>query len=126
MPTLEQLDRYQKAVYWPYVSTDDYGEAVVGVAQELTVRWVNRRREVLDANGNTVSIDATVITDREIAIGSRMWLGSIDDLPGTGSADPPTSNIMTVVAYNKTPSLLARETHHEVLLSRDTNTLPEG
>jgi hypothetical protein len=86
MPALEVADRYQKAVLMPATGGyDAYGQPVVGEAIEVTVRWVWEKQEVTDPQGNTITIDATAVVDREIPVHSRMWLGEIADWIGTGS-----------------------------------------
>lgn len=118
MPSLEVSSRHQKAVLWAASSHDDYGNPLVDAAAEITVRWVEKRTEGVGPNGEAIAIDATVVVDQEIAVGSIMWLGAKDDLP-----DTPT-NLKQVVAYNQTPDIKGREFYRTVSLIRYSDTLP--
>ena len=124
MPDIESSDRYQTAVLWAAGGYDDYGEQTVGDPVEVQVRWVNNRSEALDANGNMIAIDATVVLAQDVAIGDKMWLGTLDDLPGTGYQ--PDEDVMEVVTFGKTPDLKGRFYRREAGLKRFRDTLPEG
>ncbi len=90
MPHQELGYRRQKAVLWPFDGTsyDNYGQPKIGEPVQLRVRWVTARREVKDAQGNNVALDATAIVDRKITVGSTMALGDIGDwlIAGTDNA----------------------------------------
>lgn len=118
MPALEKLFRHQKAVLWEASGKDDYGEVTVDAAAEITVRWAERRREGVDPQGNTIAIDATAVVDREIAVGSIMWLGALVDLP------TPLTDLNQVVNYNSIPDIKGREFYRTVSLIKYGNTLP--
>lgn len=118
MPALETLSRCQKAVVWDADEPDSYGRMGVGTAREITVRWVEHRRQGTDAQGNTISYDATVITNERIEVGSAMWLGKLADLPAS-----PT-DVFRVVAYDETPDIKARNTSRQVSLVRLRDGLP--
>ena len=134
MPALEQSARFQKALLWPMVGYDRHGQPRrSSTFVELDVRWDTSKSEATDPQGNTVSIDATVVVDRRIAIGSEMWLGSVDDLedlllgPGTGTIEEeelvPTSDIMVVRTYKEVKDIRGRETRYEVGVARKTDTI---
>lgn len=118
MPAIEASNRHQKAVLWAANGFDDYGEPKVDAAEEIDVRWEEARREVLNEEGNTVAVDATVVVNQEIAMGSIMWLGELDDV-----ADPPV-NLKQVVLYSKIPDVKARHFRRVVSLIRYSNELP--
>src|SRR6185369_15981726 len=90
MPALEKKDRYQKAVLWNAVdgdaAVDRYGEVNVADPVEILVRWVWTETQMTNSQGDPVSVDATAVVDRDIYLGSRMWLGALADWYGTGSA----------------------------------------
>lgn len=126
MPALEQMDRNQIALLWVRTGTDDYGEhQVANEAVEISVRWNNKKHIVSLANGTPVTIDALVITDREIEVGSAMWLGSLDDLPGTGTGSNPETDLMEVVYCNVTKDLKGRNTRYSVGLKFSKDSLPQ-
>jgi hypothetical protein len=79
MPVLERSDLKQRAVLWPKVGYDTFGQPAVGPPQEIPVRWSWTHRESIDAQGNTISIDADVVTTFPLVIGSHLWLGTLND-----------------------------------------------
>lgn len=122
MPSHVLRNRFQSAVYWKSTGFDTHGEPTITSAVELCVRWEEVNTEVIDANGNSVGVDAVVVVDREIPDGSILWLGAIQDLPGTG--ETPTSNIYTVVKYSSIPDIKGRNYRRLVYLRRRNDELP--
>lgn len=122
MPHQELAYRKQKAVLWPLEGTDGYGQPVVSdAAVELDVRWVAKRSEVLDPQGRTIAVDATAVVDREIAVGSSMWLGEL----AAFDPDDEDNDVMEVKAYNETPDIKNRVARRTVGLLRRGESLPE-
>lgn len=117
MPSLERRHRYQAAVLWAKSGDDVNAEPTFSAAIEIRVRWVKGRVETVNAQGNTISLDAQVVVDREIKVGSKMWLGPLADWYGTGSAGPDTE-VLWVVNYHETPDVKARFAERSVDLSR--------
>ena len=90
MPDQEIAYLLQTALLWPFAGYDGYGQHTVGPVQELLppyhgVRWNDNRSEAMDPKGNTVSLDASVIVSKDIAIGSRMWRGTLEEWNGAGT-----------------------------------------
>jgi hypothetical protein len=125
MPPLETNDRQQRACVWT-VANNRYGQKrVTGGPAEITVRWNDVHKQVRDAEGNTVTIEAEVVLgDDEVAIGQIMWLGRIKDLPGTGFEHVPEVGIMIVYGSYKTPDIKGRNFRRTLQLMRLTDTLP--
>jgi hypothetical protein len=80
MPPLEVSDLNQQAILWPFTGYDRYSQPVLGTPVLIPVRWITKRRRVLDAKGNTIDLDAEAVVDRQIDIGSVMWLATGDAL----------------------------------------------
>lgn len=118
MPPLEQADLRQKAVLWPFISKDKYGNKTVGTAQEIDVRWEDTARQVEISAGQFIAISAQVFVKELPAIGSLMWYGKLADLPVH-----PT-NLVEVVFQNSTPDLKNRFNQKKVSVTRYGNTLP--
>lgn len=119
--------RTQTALLWPLTGYNDNGDPVVSdTAVELAppdegVRWEPVEREVTGPNGSPIQINAAACVDRDIAVGSIMWLGGLADIPGTG--DAPTADLMQVVSFDKVPHLREIGTfYREVGLSRWNDT----
>jgi hypothetical protein len=123
MPPLETMDRKQDAVLWEKNGVSDDGEyTVTANAVALKVRWEDVRREVVDAQGNTIGTDATVVVNRRIEIGSWLWPGKLSSLGNP--VVPPTSGLFRVIVYNETPDIKNRNIRRTVTLMRSNDTLP--
>src|SRR5882757_2595614 len=116
MPPLERTDLLQRAVLWSASGRDRYGQVTVGDPVEITVRWLDQQSQMLDPQGNTVTVDVTVVVQQDIKIGSQMWLGELADLIGTGSE--PETGRMEVKAFNSTLDIKARNNRRTIGLMR--------
>lgn len=122
MPDIETIQRFQDAVYWAKSDDDRYGSPKVVAAIALRVRWEQKQAEMLSPQGETISVDAQVVADRALVMGSIMWLGRLVSL---GTPPTPTSDIFQAVAYDDVPdvdNLYIRRTYG---LKRYTDALPE-
>lgn len=125
MPAPEQTNRYQKAVLWMASGTDDYGQPKTVAPVEIRVRWITKRTQVNDPQGNAVSLDATAVVDRKISPGSVMWLGEYADFLGTGSGSASDdTELHEVKTYDETPDLKGRLVYRTVGLARYRDALP--
>jgi len=113
MPPLEHDNLCQTAIKWSKTGYDKFGNETVGAYSELAVRWEYVQSEALDKQGNTISLDATVVTREEVNIGDQMWLGTSEDWLGTGS-EGNESNVMYVVTQNVVPDLKNRNTRYNL------------
>lgn len=124
MPDITEVDCWDTVVLWPVAGYDDQGQPVRGAPVELTwpngVRWIPGQTQQMDAKGNLVNLDAQAVVLQEIAIGSQMWLGSLADWFGTGSANTD-QEVMVVKLQNRTPSLNGRFDRLTVGLMRYKN-----
>jgi len=123
MPPLELMDRPTEIIAWEYQGRDSYGEIKVSDDPlSLKVRWIPKRRELRDANDNIVVIDVSVIADRELPIGTIIWRGDLDDLPGT--QEFPETNVYQIVVVNTANDIKGRNTRYELMASRYKNQFP--
>ncbi len=121
MPQIETMELNQKAVLWANADQDsDYGEAQVSAADEIDVRWNDTQSGGTDAQGTKVTLSAEVIVDRDITVGSVMWLGTLAAYNALGTV--PT--LHHVVSFDKVPDLKGRNFHRSVSLSRHAAALP--
>ena len=118
MPQVELQSRYQKCVLWAKAGVDPLGRYTVLAPVELTVRWEEKRRQATDPKGNTIGIDATVILDQEIAVGSVMRLGRLADLPAV------PDNLKQVAMFNDITDIKGRSAFRTVGLIRYDESLP--
>ncbi len=125
MPALEVTDLNQLALLWPATGFDSFGQPVVGAPVEIPVRWLTKRREVLDAKGDKIALDATAVVRQEVPMGSHVWLAppgtrkgqALNVWYGTGSSGVP-NELMEVKTFNLTPDLKARNQRRELGLMR--------
>lgn len=111
-----------KAAYWQCVGRDINAQAVLSANPiDLNVRWDDTHRQVADADGNLIAIDATAVVDRDIPIGSVMWKGSIQLMPG--SAQMPDRDVFEVVMFNNVPDFRGRFTYREVNMIRKRDSV---
>jgi len=117
MPGPESNLRFQTAVYWKASGHDNYGQPKVTTPVEIQVRWEKGRNESTGPNGELQAIDGTLVVDREIPIGSILWLGVLADYVSTDTK-------MQVLDYKETPDIKNRNVHRAVTVKRYTDTLP--
>lgn len=123
MPAPETSDRWQKALLWAKLRNDGHGDPVRDEAIELSVRWVNSRRDVNDGTGNRISLEAEALVDRKVRIGSLMWLGTLDEWPGTGIGIND-EELMVVVSYEEATDVKGRIACRIVGLAKYRDALP--
>ncbi len=103
MPGLEKSGLKQKAVLWAFSSYDDNGlPTVTSTGVEIKVRWEKGRHEATDSNSKPIAADGRLKVDREIAIGSELWMGELEDVPET------LTNVHTVIDYQEVPDVKGR------------------
>lgn len=122
MPRPATSGRKQYAVLWMFVRFDNHGDLVVEQPVELKVRWEPTYKMGVDAKGEPIAITADVAVDRPITIGSIMWRGRINDIPGT--AYTPTSDLMKVIGFDEVPDVKGRTFRRGVSLARFSDSLP--
>jgi hypothetical protein len=131
MQEVATMDRRQNAVLWPFVAYDRAGQPIVtatpvglSVAKGHGVQWTWKRREVLDAKGNTIALDASAVVDQRIDVGSLMWLGKIGDLPPGTSFLGEANELYYVATYNETCDIKGRAVNRTVNLARFRDAMP--
>lgn len=125
MPPLEAPLRLDKMVVWDAVGNDTDGETIVSdTAYQLDVEWDWTRREVTDAQGETIVIDATVAVDREVLVGSIVWLGELGMIPQSLDFSQEANPLCKVASYKPTKDLKGRNVARQLLVNRFRGTLP--
>jgi hypothetical protein len=81
MPALEISDLYQNAVLWLFSGYGPDGQSTIVLWPPLAIkcRWVEKKREVLDKQGNTIELEGNLVVAGYIPIDSIIWLGNILD-----------------------------------------------
>ena len=115
---LETDCRNQKAVYWAASGTDEYGEVTLASPVQLSVRWEHVDEQSLDAEGNPVAINAKVVVDRDIEVGSIFWEGKLTALSS------PETDLLRVTVFKKIPDVKGNNFRRTVELTKYSDTLP--
>lgn len=124
----------QFAVVWPAEGVDAYGEVTrgdpvyYGPDQTGTYRcaWKKKRRQAVGPQGTPLALDASMIVLGAVAAGSLVYLGSHEDLVGTGLGDPPEegTEIYRVESCDEDEDMKGRIQSYELKLARYSGTLP--
>lgn len=118
MPPLEQWERVEALTLFPYAGRDGYGHIIHGTAVEVTGRWVDVQLEVSAPDSATISINARVVLDRDIHVGSLLWHGALASYQdGTGTASNELTEVRQVTTVR---DIKNRATRWEALCSRYT------
>ena len=126
MPPFETMDRFQTAVLWEATHPDTFGQPRVAAPVEIQVRWKWREALMRDAQGNPVTVDATVVVAQVVPVGSILLLGELTDWYGTGSGSAEQDNqLMEVVSAPETPSIHNRFMRRTLGLAYYKDALPE-
>ena len=131
MPWPEVASLLQSALVWPWVqAADAYGRPVVAATPtELSpsnsppngVRWKFKKAVKLDKDGNTITLDATVIVAQYIQPESLMWPGTLDEWNGAGSSSPEIgvgTHVYVVKTVDWLPDIKNRARYRELGLMR--------
>lgn len=122
MPTNELAYRNSKAVLWAFSGYDRFGKPTVdSTGVEITVRWSEGVSEGDEAETNRQKNVAYAKVDRDIAVGSRMWLGKLADWTDDGLND-----VLIVTGFSKVNDIKGRSPLRTVNLMRFRDTLAES
>lgn len=125
MPALEVSDCTLDAVLWSKVGNDRQNELIVDYPKGVRVRWTERTGFGTDARGDQLAIDVSAaVACCEVPLGSLMWLGGMDALPGTADPPEPTSDIYQAMTRSQAYDVKGRLLRTEVGLKRYTDRMP--
>ncbi len=119
MVYIEFTSRRQDATLWAAgTESTEIGRKKVLANVAIKVRWEDREQDALDASGETIRVDALAVVDRDVAIGSLMWLGKRADW------STATGDLKEVVTFSKVPNLKGTRFRRVVGLIRYSDDLP--
>lgn len=123
MPFHGYANRTDVIVCWPVVGTAANGQPVVSdVAEERECWWDSTTRTVTGPDGEPRAVDATVGgLETELPVGSAVWKGTIEDIPGTGQV--PTQDVMRVLTSTEERDVRGRSSAWVVTLYRAKDAL---
>lgn len=120
MPPVEEIGIHGTAVYWEKLRVDRYGEDILAAPREVECRWIDGQTDLLDAQGNVVTVEAVAVVKEDLVIGSILREGTLSDYPGSANtADDDT--VCYVRLTNKVPDLDNRFFYRSVGLSKYGN-----
>lgn len=126
MPAFETMDRHQKVLLWEWLGADAVNEPVFDAPVEIIVRWVAKQSIVTNAQGQPVTAMVEVVVDRDVTLGSIMWLApeqgrhsksAIDQWYDDSGSAGHTEQLMEVVSTPVTPSICGKFTRRTLSLS---------
>lgn len=125
-PPIEYADLTERAVLWTFARHNRKGDQQIAAPVQVCVRWEEGNFETADAEGNIIRVDVVLACDRQIAVNSLMWEGSLKQLKAQyGPTLTPTRDIYEVVTRNRGKSLQGEFTRYEFGLRRYKDALPE-
>lgn len=120
MPPLETLDRRTTVVVWEAIELrDNYGEVRVRAPREIMVKWIDTIKEVVDANGNTIRIDATMSPAESLPNGTIVFRGTLAEHSMLGP-----HILMQMIAPEENEDLKGRHIRREYGMMRYKQSLP--
>lgn len=122
MPPLERMDLVETIALWEFAGVNEFGEALVTDPIDIQARWVDAKRRGGGVDSDEIAYDATIVTSTDLIIGSIVWRGSVDSIPGT--SEVPESDLFEVVDRRIASDLKGRHTRYEMRLARFNNALP--
>lgn len=110
------LKLFQDAIIWEKTKYDLNGEPdLTDIPKEIKCSLQIGKAEILNSQGNTITIDAIAIVDKEIPIGSTFWEGTI---PQWEKADNYRQDLFEVVSTKVVPDIKGRNKYIEHGLKR--------
>jgi hypothetical protein len=119
MGSMETSDLHQTAVLWVASGLDDTGTPTLSEPIQIPFRLEVGKKQTGGSNSDTVHYDSIGYVDREIIIGSIIWVGCLKDKPTT-----PTT-LKKVVDYSEIPDVKNRHVRRFVKLITYNDTLPQ-
>ena len=130
MPPPETFHRHDRMLLWRKVGNNRYGNPIVSSPEELMVRWEDGQKDVRKPDGTFITVDATVVVNIDIEMGSTVWLApnktysALEQFMGSGSGVEDT-DIMEVVTRDITPDLKGRVKRRVLGVARFKQDRPE-
>lgn len=125
MPPVEEDDLCDSACLWEITGYGADGRPRVSATHVVVpVRWVNRRSQSVDTQGQPVAIDATVATNRMVKPGSRLYLIPEDGLLGTGTFEGDDDALYEVVSFTDARDVKGVFVRRELKCARSADALP--
>lgn len=109
------------AVLWDAIGFDQNGEVVVGTEREIKVSVVKTMKESKSPFSSTARTMTTLQVNESISLGSKIWLGQLDEWYGTGTGSGESvaiNQVLIVIGARTKPDIKGRMTRYEIDLGR--------
>lgn len=131
MPDLEEADLIEHCVVYALVGRDQQSEPILRYPVQYACRWVDtstlRTRGISGGGGGEpASYDAQVaigVEDDVIPVGSVLWCGRLDQIPGTADPPEPTTDTFIVVRSKSSKDVWGDRRRTELMLSRHKGSI---
>lgn len=110
MPSVEIVNLKQTAVLWPANGFDNTGNVKIGSPIEIPCRCEDATADAKSPDADPYSFIGTVYVDREIALGSKIWIGTIATLPNGLNVQA----LRTVTNYEAIPDIKGRKVQRTI------------
>ncbi len=100
--------RRQNAIYWAFVSIDQFGEKSVGSPVQILVRWDDKVEEFLDFEGERKLSNAVVYVGQDMSLGGILMLGTLADITDSVNIKE-NAGAWEIRRFDKIPNLKASE-----------------
>ena len=119
MPAVEITGLKQKAVLWRLAGYSSDGNPTVYDPEEINTRWDDGDSQILGKDGSPISINASIMVEGEIDLGSLLWKGKLADLPASPSP------LVEVMGLEVVPDIKIRKYQRTLSCSRYGKPLPD-
>lgn len=113
-------------VVWDFAGYEMNGEPRVSAPREIRCRWNYNTAANTNQEGTPHQPAATALVNEDIALGSIMYHGCLEEVVGTGTGleDDQPGPLYIVKSYKQTSDIKGRNPTRELALMRYSNTLP--
>src|SRR5262245_61554248 len=119
MPPVEEAGRAEMAVYWPRAGSDRHRRPRYAPPMARRVRWDFSRPELAGPEGQPVAVDATAVVGCDLALGSRLWPGTLAEWDEASTAGRRLEPLY-VLASRAVPDIKGRVVWRMVGLVRES------
>lgn len=96
--------RREKAVWWQWTGTDEFGEDSFATPVEIECRWEKDIVQLVDYQGKSLTSKDTIYVDRLMNTNDRLFQGELSDLPSL-SVLPQDTDAVKILQFENLPTI---------------------
>jgi hypothetical protein len=123
VPPPEEDDFPDVLVYWEKTGVNQDNEPTVSQPREIECRWQDKHTQIVGRDGAMVGLEATAFVPERLKEKSIVWLGELEDRPGTAFGDESEA-LMEVYSVSRIPDIRGEEVRWRLNLRRYTDKRP--